>query len=480
LSIFVQNEGRDGRIVQDVEPERLLNRFPTTLRVEDDPNEKPDDRYYNLARYDLIIMFDPDWSEFSAEQFELLKKWVDNQAGGLILIAGPVNTFQLARGEEGGRLKPLLDLFPVLPGDSVLVGATHRPKKPHRLNFGGATPETDYLKLDDDSKDPLAGWREFFDGTEKSTDPTPKRGFYNAYPVQSVKPGATVVATLADPSMKMADGKEQPFLVTMPYGKGRVIFIGSGEIRRLRQFREVFYERFWLKLGRWASAGGRARQNRRGVLVMGRQFSAGSNVRIEVQLFGPTLEPLPRNTRVKMTVIPTEGERREIELTPKAGAGDWAGWFAARFPTGRAGEYRIEIPIPNSGDFLRGKFSVKATDPELDNTRPDPAALYQLASDRREVEERMPDKGTEERKAGQTPTNARLTLKLSNADVIPQYMTTQQKEQRNRGRVDDLWDDGPSFGHAADGKRIEISAVLLLIVGLLSFEWLCRKLLRLA
>ncbi len=120
LSIFLQNEGRDGRAVQDVEPERLLNRFPTALKVEDDPTEKPEDKYYNLARYDVIVCFDPDWSEFTADQLLLLQKWVDQQAGGLILVAGPVNTYQLARDDGSGRLKPLIDLFPVVPGDVVL------------------------------------------------------------------------------------------------------------------------------------------------------------------------------------------------------------------------------------------------------------------------------------------------------------------------------------------------------------------------
>src|SRR5207248_6855833 len=68
LSVFLQNEGRDGRAVQDVEPERMLNRFPTTLKVEDDPTEKPEDKYYNLARYDVIVCFYPDWWEVRADQ----------------------------------------------------------------------------------------------------------------------------------------------------------------------------------------------------------------------------------------------------------------------------------------------------------------------------------------------------------------------------------------------------------------------------
>ena len=46
-----------------------------------------------------------------------------------------------------------------------------------------------------------------------------------------------------------------------------------------------------------------------------------------------------------------------------------------------------------------------------------------------------------------------------------------------RGRPEDLWDTG--FWNAKDGKPI-ISKVLLLVVGLLSMEWLIRKLLRLA
>jgi hypothetical protein len=498
VSIFLQNEGRDGRAVQDIPGERMLNRFPSILRVEDDPDEKPDDRFYNLARYDVVIAYDPDWSEFTAEQLDLLKRWVDTQAGGLILVAGPVNTFQLARGEEGGRLKPLLDLFPVVPGDSVLIGgATRRPTRaPWRLNFAGASPDQDFLKLDEEAKDPTAGWREFFDGADRKSESTPIRGFYTTYPVKSVKPGAAVVASFTDPLSRMPDGKEAPFLVTMPYGKGRVVFLGSAEMRRLRQFREVYYERFWLKLARWSSAGGRTRQNRRGVLVMGREFAAGGNIRIEAQLFGPTLEPLPRTTRSKIILTPIDGgEKREIELVAKSGTGDWAGWFQARFPAGKPGEYALELPIPNSGDVLRSKFSVKATDPELDNPRPDPVALYQIAGDYKEVEDRLID--AQQREAVRSrlrggPTSAsgeptspaadlpKLLFTLAGADVIPNCMTTQRKEQRNRGAVDDIWDDGPVLGQTAEGKPIEIAAALMIVVGLLSAEWLGRKLLRLA
>jgi hypothetical protein len=504
VSIFLQSEGRDGRAVQDVEPERLLNRFPTTLKVEDDPTEKPDERYYNLARYDVIICFDPDWSEFTADQLLLLQKWVDQQAGGLILIAGPVNTYQLARDDGSGRLKPLMDLFPVLPGDVVLQSGPLRrtTKQPWRLGFPGANPDMEFLKLDDESKTPLAGWPEFFGDADKAAEAAPpKHGFFSVYPLKSVKPGATVVATFADPSAKL-DGKDAPWLVTEQFGKGRVVFVGSSELWRLRGFKEVYYERFWTKLARYAAAGGRTRQNRRGVLVMGRQFTTGQYVRIEAQLFGPSLEPLAKTTKPKLTIQPAEGgDRREVEMSAKPSQGDWAGWFQGRFLVPKAGDYKLELPIPSAADVLRGKFIVKESNPELDNTRPDVAAMAAMAGDADEVKSRLSDAEYEALRQrlrapkaaaadknepktatlSTSPESTKLLFTLPTTDAIPPCLTAEPpKVSRNRGPVDDLWDDGPTLGHTEDGKPIEVATLLFVVVGLLSVEWLGRKLLRLA
>ncbi len=81
------------------------------------------------------------------------------------------------------------------------------------------------------------------------------RGFYGAYPVDSVKPGATVWATLADPKETMSDGKEVPFLAGQDVGKGRVVYLGSGELLRLRSFRDAFHDRLWTGLIRYAAGG---------------------------------------------------------------------------------------------------------------------------------------------------------------------------------------------------------------------------------
>ena len=59
--------------------------------------------------------------------------------------------------------------------------------------------------------------------------------------------------------------------------------------------------------------------------------------------------------------------------------------------------------------------------------------------------------------------------------------------QRNKGKTDDLWDKGFYLRnlrgyviHDRKGQPLEISWMLLALVGLFSMEWLSRKLLRLA
>jgi hypothetical protein len=67
-----------------------------------------------------------------------------------------------------------------------------------------------------------------------------------------------VLATFRDPRARIAaaDDKFQdlPYLVTMRYGKGRTVYLGSGETWRLRQFRASFHERFWTQLTRYAAS----------------------------------------------------------------------------------------------------------------------------------------------------------------------------------------------------------------------------------
>ena len=229
-------------IVQIDPPERLLDRFPDRFGGD----IKDEGKFYNLEYYDLIIAFDVDWNQLGADQLEMVRRWVD-QGGGLVTEGGPLNTLQLARpGPLREKFKPILTLYPVLLTDIRIHELDRTTADPWRFHFPGVSRETEFLRLDDDSPNPaeITGWREFFDGAAKgdSAKANPERGFYNYYPVEKAKEGATVVATFTDPRARLVDGSEQPYIVTMIYGSGRTVWLGSGETWRLRNYRESYHE----------------------------------------------------------------------------------------------------------------------------------------------------------------------------------------------------------------------------------------------
>ncbi len=94
----------------------MLKDFPDKLG----PNDKGK-RFQSLSDYDVIVAFDPDWRKLSLKQRKLLKDWVETHAGGVIFVAGPVNTFRVAR-PGGEDLSAVQSIYPVVPLDARLHG----------------------------------------------------------------------------------------------------------------------------------------------------------------------------------------------------------------------------------------------------------------------------------------------------------------------------------------------------------------------
>lgn len=485
---------RRGGIVQDVPPERLLGQFPTRLESSDKK-----DKLYALDQYDVLVAFDPDWTQLSDRQLKMVGRWVEN-GGGLIAVGGPINTLELARPKSfAAKLKPVLDLYPVVLSDIRITDFDRDTRDPWPLDFSGATPDMEFLKLDE-SEDAkfLADWTEFFYGKDGAKGGVMARGFYNYYPVQKAKPSAVVVARFTDPAGKLKDGSLQPYLVTTsPSSNRRVVWIGSGEIWRLRSFHVPYHERFWMKLLRYAASNNLGRVSKRIRLYMGSSHVAHKPIEFEAKFQGKEGEPLPPGPKAPTvqlapppglpdTVVP-----RPFEMKPKPSG---EGWFSGRFQVRAAGNYTLTVTNPETNDKLTHRFSVKEADPEMDNTRPDFLTMYELASEAGDVLGRMGDAERQALKRSlQRPKmegalrnenkddKLRLYFDLKNAHLIPTCMRPDVQTLRNRGPIEDLWDDGfVMWEREAPEPPIKMSYVLLAAVGLLSLEWLTRKLLRLA
>jgi len=521
LSIYLQplpQQARRQGIVQDVPPDRMLVRFPDRL----DAQKATEEAMYNLANYDVILAFDPDWTELSKEQTELVERWVSQQGGGLIVVAGPIHTLELARPGASGlkpgasdlaKLKPILDLYPVVLKD-IRLEKERNTALAAALAFPNATPEMEFLKMDEEEGKSSSGtlldaWNEFFYGPGGKPGDRVLRGMYGFYPVQKAKDNAITVATFKDDTR--VDKTEPPYLVITPnYGRGRIVWLGSGETWRLRQYREVWHERFWTKLVRYASAGSMGSSSRRIVPLVGNRFKAGEFVPFEAQFFGKDLKPLPQNVQPKPKVIlrPPVGLadkdfKLEYEMSPKSEGGDWEGHFSARVLLKEPGKYGVDITLQEQGEPPSSQIiEVVETDAEMSNTRPDLAAAYELASDADDVLARVDDPVKKQQlkqslsrfKPSDNPTGEkpvvpgadkeklRLVFDLRSAALIPDCMMKRENTQQSRGKVDDVWDDGWTLSPTAGpgGGPLKFSYVLAAVVGLLSIEWLTRKLLRLA
>jgi hypothetical protein len=496
--------GDKERRVQDVPPEKMLTAFPDTF------DAKPGNKY-DLTSYDVVIAFDPDWTRFTPDQVKALAKWA-HKGGGLVLVGGYINTVELVRpheGEEEGKYKEILDLLPVVLADGREY-MERNTDDPWPLDFSGATNEMEFLKLEeDDATDaPFSDWKAFFFGTGKEATPDKaQRGFYNFYPVERAKTGSLVAARFLDPKTKLKDGTFHPYMVLNPDTRPRVVWVGSAETWRLREYREGWHERFWTKLVRYVGSKSQGTVRRRIRVEMNKQQIANRPISVEAKIDGPSGDPLDRSAKPEITLkLPAGANPKDVKMpvlmTPRAGNRD--GWFTGQFVVKAPGEYELRLRVKEIDEVETTKFVVKEANPELDNTRPDFARMYRLASEADEVMLRMADADRQELKRRLQPPRVtreegegrdkdeprtdklRLYFDLHNAELIPSCMQSAVEKQTSRGPVHDLWDEGvtvytyPQEEGKPPRQPVKISYVLIACVGLLSMEWLIRKLLRLA
>ncbi len=560
FDIFLHFQPYQEGTVQDLDEKHMLDHFPDRI------GERDADKY-NLANYDVVICFDPDWrkvlrdspnflkpTDLKDPNSNLLRTWLDKFAGGLIVVAGPVNTFNLAREKD---LKPIRDLYPVDldDGPSSFTVMDRKAKDPWALNWGQNLNQFPFMNLTDTDNHAkfLDGWEEFFwkanpdrpfeeqskRDNNKLADTPAFRGFFSFFPLKEVKPAAHILARFSDPNKdylmsntgKRA-GERQPFFVIHNVGTGPVFYIGSGEVYRLRSYNEKFHERFWTKLIRYMGKGDATKGSRRGLVVVGSRYNEGDTVEVEAQILDTNMQPLRPDdkSKVLLQIVPP----KEVADAPK----EWSnpglemkstgreGWFAVRFPVKKAGEYAVEVVIPGSVERLKGGFRVFSTDPELDQARPDYALLHRLASPVQVLDEKRRqrpeiDRALRNSKAAmlamykQDPAGGvqlpaenkqdRLFFRLEDATWIPELVDPNVVPFRTEGKIRDLWDKGwmvfadldhpdkaaappvestndyfsASFWREFLVKR-GLPWALVLVVLLLSVEWLTRKLLRLA
>lgn len=329
----------------DQESDRLLSGFPESAS--------------ELDEYDCIVAFDPDWRQLSPAQIRWLEKWISEQAGGLILVAGPVFTPEWTRRPRGDEAIDLVRrIYPVSfysQGSAALKLGRFGGVRPFPLEFSREGSTAEFLRLADTPSSSRQVWQKF-------------PGVYGYYAVNEPKAGADVLAWFSDPETAV-DGRQPIYLASHFYGAGRVLFQASGEIWRLRDGNVNYFQTYYLNLIRWASQGRLLRDSRRGVLLLDRNRCwVGDQIVVRALLNDAAGNPLVAG-EVRATVTRPGGTVHTIQLQNAMDAAR-PGSFTGQFLAASEGIYDIRLPIPGTvdGQALRGE--VQASIPDLEKMNP--------------------------------------------------------------------------------------------------------------
>lgn len=313
----------------------------------------------DLFGYDLVVAIDADWASVPPAGREFLAEWVGTHAGGLIVLAGHVHTPRLARDET---LDEIQQLYPVVLKEfftSELDSIAGNEPRPIALTSEGES--TALLRLADAPAESAEVWKQF-------------AGFYWCYPVASAKPGASVLATWGTARLESAS-MSPPVFATQFFGSGRVFYVGSGEIWRLRRLGERYYDRLWIRLVRQMSQGRLLRGSGKGTLLLdAEEFDLGAKIQVQARLLDAEFRPLLA-TSAPLRILDPAGKESVLALEPAREAGRFSGQITAAAP----GEYRIELTIPGSGESLVRRFRVRTAEREFEDPRLDRSTLEQLA-----------------------------------------------------------------------------------------------------
>jgi hypothetical protein len=407
IDVLLQTADPGDAISQDAD--RVLQQFPEARE--------------ELFAYDVIVGFDPDWQAIPDTRRELLTEWIDKQAGGLLVVAGDVFTPELA--DISAPLDDIRTLYPVILEPLPLeTNLTRRADRAWPVEFSDDGLDAAFLHLTDDTADPMEAWGEF-------------EGVFRCFPTTDAKDGALVYAHFSDPS------SDHPVLMASQfYGSGRVLYVGSPELWRLRALEEDLFDRFWIKAIRELGQARLKRGTNRGTLLLDRsEYLLGQTITLRAHLLDPQFQDLTLET-TSIELIGPDG--RPLGLTELRAQPNRPGQYVGSFRASLPGTYRLAVPIPPEEDErLSGRIDVVLPDLESIDPRQNRPLLASLVQ------------GT----GGEY-------LELSDADGLPSRLPNQGIELLvDKGRPSPLWD------------RVW---VLYLLVGLLCLEWITRKLLKLA
>jgi len=370
--------------------------------------------------FDVVILGDVRPELFSESQLTSLKAHIETRGCGLLWIAGEGATPDAWTGSQ------LATLLPMQTGKSDSISNNYARNTPVVMSMTQHANRAGLLSKEDGSTtavdNPSSGW-------------TILR-WTHSIGAGDLKPG---VATLAH--AQELDGQQTRALVTtMRYGGGQIGYVGTDEIWRWRYGRgEDLPERFWLPMIRTLARGTIARRaSPAGLTISPKHLAPGTDVRVTLELFDNSIiDSLPQ--RIDAMIKPLSTSEPGSQLTLSGGGSRRSGLWTPNEP----GVYSMSIAHPLIGtDPITQTIRVRAAWEESNNPNTDHQALALLS----------------ERTNGHILASGELAK-------LPSILPNRTRITTLPPQTTPLWDR---------------PIILIVLILLLSIEWIGRRSLRLA
>ncbi len=260
-----------------------------------------------LNSYDVVVLGDVDPDLIGAGTQRLLRDFVRDQGGGLVLIAGPKHN---PHGYRATELEPLVPVeldqltassFRLLQKDGVTVEPTLSGRRGTSL-FRFGENEADISRV-------IAQ-------------------FPNLLSVLDVDNAASGVNILA--TSENTDGSTRPIIVSRQYGAGKVVLHATDDLWMWRyRAGDETYGRYWTSLIRYLSRSSLLGRDRTAELMTDREsYERGTEINFQLRFLDS--RAMPKDGDVTLTVERRKGASRVVTMQPSPTSPDtYTGTLAA-------------------------------------------------------------------------------------------------------------------------------------------------------
>ena len=270
-----------------------------------------------LFGYHAVILDDVEAGFFTADQMDLIRRFVGERGGGFLMLGGK-ESFQKGNFQR----TPIGRILPV-----------HLDRLPQE-------PPAAQIRLDLTRQGRLQPWARLRDNEQAEQQRLSNMPDFRVFNrVRVVKAGATVVATVGDEQTRLF-----PALIVQRFGKGRTAALTVGDIWRWGLKQSELHDdmsKFWRQTLRWLVADVPERMSLRPVL---KGEKPNQPVVLKVRAHNKDFEPMDG---VSVVVEVRDPEGKEVRLTAEPVPTE-AGLFEATYIPRRSGGYYASASVANA------------------------------------------------------------------------------------------------------------------------------------